>query len=319
MTGFMATDLDTLLQQFLRERKYLRNVSPDTIEWYECAWKAFKSSATCCLTDPGALKRSDLDQFIYVLRDRGVKPVTCNTWLKALNAFFRWLHENGHVESRVHMRPLKVEKRLVQTLDLETIHTLVTFKLPILVTVNKNHLLGPRKGQKAFAWWRVHALCCALLDTGCRVRELLDAHVDDFDLDDLLVTVVGKGDKQRRIPFSVDLRRILFRYLQQRERFGVPPREPLMFPSHGGGAWDQQNALGSFYLLQDRLAIKRFGFHRLRHTFATEYLRRGGDVVRLSRTLGHTQITTTMRYLHLLTDDLTIEHAKMSMLTSGRK
>lgn len=79
----MANDLDTLLQQFLRERKYLRNVSPDTIDWYECAWKAFRGSATSCLTDPAALRRSDLEQFVYALRDRGVKPVTCNTWLRA--------------------------------------------------------------------------------------------------------------------------------------------------------------------------------------------------------------------------------------------
>ena len=314
----MATNLDSLLQQFLRERKYLRNVSPDTIEWYETAWKAFQGSATSCLTDPQALRRSNLEQFIYVLRDRGVKPVTCNTWLRALNAFFRWLHENGHVTERIHLRPLKVEKRLVDTLDADTIRAIVNFKLPTTVTANKKHLDGPRKGQKAFAWWRVHALACSLLDTGCRIRELLDSRVEDFDFDDLLVTVIGKGDKQRRIPFSVDLRRILFRYVESRERCGVPAKEPLMFPSHSGGSWDQQNALGSLYLFQDKLAIKRFGFHRLRHTFATEYLRRGGDVVRLSRTLGHTQITTTMRYLHLLTEDLSVEHAKVSIL-SGRR
>jgi hypothetical protein len=42
----MATHLDTLLQHFLRERKYLRNVSPETIEWYQCAWKAFRSART---------------------------------------------------------------------------------------------------------------------------------------------------------------------------------------------------------------------------------------------------------------------------------
>lgn len=89
-TGFMATNLDTLLEQFLRERKYLRNVSPETIEWYRTAWKAFGSATSC--PDPHALNRSHLEQFIYTLRDRGVKPVTCNTWLRALNAFFRWMH-----------------------------------------------------------------------------------------------------------------------------------------------------------------------------------------------------------------------------------
>jgi integrase/recombinase XerD len=159
---------------------------------------------------------------------------------------------------------------------------------------------------------------CAILDTGCRVQELLDARVEDFNFDDLLVNVVGKGDKERRIPFSVDLRRILYRYREASERMGPDRKEPLMFPAHEGGAWDQRNALRSFYLLQDRLGLKRVGFHRLRHTFATEYLRRGGDVVRLSRTLGHTQITTTMRYLHLLTDDLSAAHARLSVLNQSR-
>lgn len=178
------------------------------------------------------------------------------------------------------MKPLKVEKRLVETLDADTIRAIVNFRLPTAVTVNKKSLDGPRRGQKAFTLWRVHALACSLLDTGCRIRELLDARVKDFDFDDLLVTVIGKGDKQRRVPFSVDLRRILFRYVENRIRFGVPASEPLMFPAHSGGGWDQQNALGSLYLFEDRIGVQRFGFHRLRHAFATEYLRRGGDVVR---------------------------------------
>jgi integrase/recombinase XerD len=311
----MATHLDDLLRLFLRERKYLRNVSNATLVWYETAWKAFRGSATHCLTDPAALSRSDLEQFIYRLRDRGVKPVTCNTWLRALNAFFRWLHERGDLPTRVSLKPQKEEKRLVATLDSDAIIRLVAFKPPREATANPNHLDGPRRGQKAFAWWRIHALACALLDTGCRVQELLDTRVEHFHFEDLLVTVVGKGDKQRRIPFSQDLRRILYRYLEHRQRLGISPNEPLMFPVHEGGLWDQRNALRSLYALERRLGLKRFGFHRLRHTFATEYLRRGGDVVRLSRTLGHTQITTTMRYLHLLTEDLTLEHAKVSVLS----
>jgi site-specific recombinase XerD len=107
----MSADLDTLLQQFLRERKYLRNLRPQTIEWYETAWKAFRKSATHCLTDPASLNRSHLEQFVYGLRGRGVKPVTCNTWLRALNAFCRWLHENGHTPTLVQMKPLIRRRR----------------------------------------------------------------------------------------------------------------------------------------------------------------------------------------------------------------
>ena len=114
---------------------------------------------------------------------------------------------------------MKVEKRLVETMALDGIRAIVNFQPPVEVTVNNKHADGPRRGQKNFAWWRVHALACALLDTGCRVQQLLDTQVQDFDFDDLFVTVIGKGDKQRRIPFSIELRRILFRYLQQRSRF----------------------------------------------------------------------------------------------------
>jgi site-specific recombinase XerD len=65
----MATNLDTLFQQFLKERKYLRNVSPQTIEWYETAWKAFRNSATSCPGHPAELTRSHLEEFVYTLRD----------------------------------------------------------------------------------------------------------------------------------------------------------------------------------------------------------------------------------------------------------
>ena len=87
-----------------------------------------------------------------------------------------------------------------------------------------------------------------------------------------------------------------------------------MFPSRHGSCWDQRNSLRGLHLLQRELSMPTFGWHRLRHTFATNYLRHGGDIVRLSMVLGHTQITTTQRYLHLLTEDLSASHQKVSIL-----
>ena len=88
----------------------------------------------------------------------------------------------------------------------------------------------------------------------------------------------------------------------------------MVFPSRQGAAWDQRNSLRGLHLFQERLALPTFGWHRLRHTFATNYLRHGGDIVRLSMVLGHTQITTTQRYLHLLTEDLSASHQRVSIL-----
>jgi hypothetical protein len=92
--------LDTLFQQFLRERIYLKNVTPKPQVWYESAWNAFKTARAGAPDRPPPfplISRSDLSDFIVHLRDRGVKPVSCNTWLRALNAFCRWLHEQGDV------------------------------------------------------------------------------------------------------------------------------------------------------------------------------------------------------------------------------
>ena len=77
--------LQPLFDRFLRERRYLKNVTPKTLLWYESAWRAFQQTRT---DSPATLiHRSDLQQFVVQLRQRGVKPVTCNTWLRALNAF----------------------------------------------------------------------------------------------------------------------------------------------------------------------------------------------------------------------------------------
>lgn len=126
------------------------------------------------------------------------------------------------------------------------------------------------------------------------------------------MTVFGKGRKERRIPFSFELRKVLYRWQQVRER--AQARCELVFPSRQGTTWDQRNSLRGLHLLQQKLGLPSFGWHRLRHTFATNYLRHGGDIVRLSMVLGHTQITTTQRYLHLLTEDLSASHQRVSIL-----
>lgn len=291
--------LDSLFKQFLRERAYLKNVSPKTQVWYESAWKAFLSSQPAGLAHVeinGAppLNRSHLTAFVVALRDRGLRPVTVNTWLRALNAFCRWLSAEGLSGETVRLQLLRVEKRFVKTLDEASLRALHSFK-PV-----------------GYAQWRVHAAICTILDTGCRVDEVLGARVRDFDMDSLLLTVVGKGSKQRIVPFSIELRRLLTRFCQLKSKKGVAAE--FMFPARHGGRWHQRNALRSYYLLQDRLGVSRSGFHRLRHTFATEYLKHGGDVVRLSKVLGHAEVSTTMKYVHLVTADLQQPHQRLSIL-----
>ena len=109
---------------------------------------------------------------------------------------------------------------------------------------------------------------------------------------------------------------IASRFGKIKECDGVPGE--WMFPARDGGKWHQRNALRSYYVLLGRLGLPKSGFHRLRHTFATEYLKHGGDVVRLSKILGHTEVSTTMKYLHLVTADLQALHQRLSILNRLR-
>ena len=179
-----------------------------------------------------------------------------------MNAFCRWLHGRGAIAEPLRLPPQKVEKHLVAVHDEQGIRQLLRFK------------------PKKFDHWRVHTIGCTALDTGCRIDELLSAKEIDFDFDNLLLLVTGKGRKQRKVPFGIELRKILFRFTQVKEKAEI--RSELMFPARDGGKWEHRNARRSYYCLLKTLGLPQSGFHLLRHTFATQYLKNGGDVVRLS-------------------------------------
>src|SRR5580765_6088932 len=113
------------------------------------------------------------------------------------------------------------------------------------------------------------------------------------NLDDLLITVTGKGRKQRVIPFSLELRRILAKFLVEYR----PHAHQLAFSTLEGRKLGQRNVLRDV-----KAMCARFGFappgrtiHATRHTFATAYLQRGGNLFLLQRALGHSSLEMMRR------------------------
>jgi site-specific recombinase XerD len=113
---------------------------------------------------------SPLQAFVVHLRERGVKPVSCNTYLKTMNSFCRWLHAEGHAPNLVRLAPLKAEKALVRTFADPQMRSLLSFR------------------PQTFNQWRTFALACALLDSGCRADGLLSLRKDAADLDSCSAT-----------------------------------------------------------------------------------------------------------------------------------
>ena len=218
-----------LYEQFVRERRYLKNVTPATEVWYQQAWRALGSA----LPEDGtpAPSKSYWTDRIAALRDDGVSAVSVNTYARAINAFLKWAHDEGHVTTRVRIPRLKEEKTLLATLTPAHVDRLLRWK------------------PKAASAIRVHTLACLLLDTGVRANEALSLRRADVDLDNLLIRVKGKGQKDRVVPMSFELRRILFRWLT-RHTFD------LVFPTSRGTKQVQRNALRDFKLMGRALALR---------------------------------------------------------------
>ena len=114
-----------LFEQFLAERRYLKNVTPSTLDWYDTAFKGFRRAV-----GPDApVTKQNLQRFVVNVRERGVRAVSCNTYIKAMNAFCVWLHAEKHSPELIAMPLLRTEKRVLVTLTDVVVANLVDPKV----------------------------------------------------------------------------------------------------------------------------------------------------------------------------------------------
>jgi len=142
-----------------------------------------------------------------------------------------------------------------------------------------------------------------LLGTGIRVGELSNLLLEDVEDDEdamFLKIKRGKGAKFRRVPVSQRLRREIIRYINRSRPDSSAPNLLLL---SAGRPVSVQTACELLQRLHKKLGFPLHA-HKFRHTFATEYLRRGGEMERLRRILGHTTYSMVMRYVHLDKGDL---------------
>ena len=279
-----TTPAPDLTERFIQERKYLKSVTHKTLEWYKYSFHAFR----------GAMGSKDtIGAKIAELRQRGVSATSVNTYLRTLNAYFRWMHTEGHTKALIRLPPLKEEVKVLATLRPEHVQRLVQLKPK-----------GPWEQ-------RIHTVAMLLLDSGMRIDEALSLRREDVDLDNLLVKLHGKGQRERIVPISAECRKLLWKYLN---RPGAPSvrQDSLVFSTRTGTKLLQRNLLQEFHALGDRLRI--ISFHTMRHTFAVNYIRNGGDVFRLQRILGHSTLEMTRRYVSLQVTDLSEVHERFSLL-----
>jgi integrase/recombinase XerD len=283
--------MEVRFEQYFREKRYLANVTPATIEWY-------RNSLRWLRTDTPT--QDDLKDAVMRMREKKLKPTGVNSAIQALNTYTHWAYVGSDSKcgsgcTHPKLAHLKVPDTVMPTYTERQVRLLVTWK--------------PKEKYRR----RLHLLVLFLLDTGCRISEALGLHVSEIDIDNLLVTLDGKGRKQRVVPFSFELRKAIVRYLRDYER----KPEHLLFANRSLTLLSRRNMLRNV-----RDLCRYLGFeppartlHAFRHTFAVNYLRRGGSVFHLQKVLGHSTLDMTRRYANLVTADLSAIHERVSLLS----
>jgi integrase/recombinase XerD len=280
--------VDRRFEQFIQEKKYLANVSPATCEWYKQSLQWLVNPAP----DEAALK-----DFVMRMRAQGLVASSCNCRIRAVNSYLHWAsgHSTKCCAACLHLKVprLKEEQRILPTFSTTDIQKIVKWK------------------PKGFCPTRLHVLALLLADTGCRSGEALTLRWADVDFDNMLLKLCGKGAKDRLVPFSFELRRHLYRWKQLN-------KWDLVFPTWQGQHMGRRNELRGVKRLCKRLGIVAPArtIHAFRHTFAVNYLRRGGSVFHLQKVLGHSSLEMTRRYANLVTEDLQAVHERLSLLSS---
>lgn len=269
-----------MYEDFIKEKQYIGNVSPRTLEWFKQAlhWWDGNPKTT-----------------VIKMREAGLSARSINSYRTAINCYLHW---NTGTEEKCHpgckhskIPRMKDDQKVLATYRVEDIKEFVRFK-------PKNRV------QR-----RLQTLVLALIDTGCRISELLSLKWADVNFNDLLITVRGKGGKFRTIPFSLELRKHLFKLKKESQFY-------LVFCTRDGGMLGRRNMLRDVKLLCRQLNVKvpERGIHALRHTYAINAIRRGASVFHVQRQLGHSTLEVTKKYVNLVVDDLSKIHNQVSLL-----
>jgi integrase/recombinase XerD len=282
--------MDPRFEQFIRERQFITNVTPGTSEWHRKSLKWLRTPSP---------SQEDLKDVVVRMREKGLRATGCNLAIRAINAYLHW---NSGAEAKCS--PACKHPRIARIKEPDLVMPTFTEKQIRVLVKHK----PPRNCQK-----RLHLLILFLLDTGCRISEALNVRVREIDFENMLVMLDGKGRKQRIVPFSFELRKTMYQFCKETRR----KEDDLLFDNRG------HTKLGRCNVLRDvKVLCRNLGFtppartlHAFRHTFAVNYLRRGGSVFHLQKCLGHSTLEMTRRYANLMTEDLQAVQQRVSLLS----
>jgi integrase/recombinase XerC len=225
--------------------------------------------------------------------DRGLSRATLARRGASARAFLRWAHAEGLVAT-------DVSARLATPKVARTLPTVLSVAAAEQLLASAERCVEEAEPDRRPAALRAWAAAELLYGSGVRVGELVQVDVGDLDLDERLVKVLGKGGKERVVPFGVPAARALRAWSAHGRPELVRAGSPAaLFLGDRGGRWGQRQARETVHALAALAGVDDVAPHALRHSAATHLLAGGSDLRSVQEVLGHADLGTTQRYTHV--------------------
>jgi len=229
-------------------------------------------------------RNPDLRDFIRSLFDLGLAPYSINRKLSSIKSFFAYRTGTGVNNPAAEMELLKVGR-----------------KLPVVLSIDEVKMIIEAADGSEPLELRDRAGLELLYGAGLRISELLDLKIIDVFLDEAILSVIGKGNKQRIVPVGGQAIKAVRTYLRiGRSKLVKSQTVPNLILNSRGRRLSRMGFLKALRKYRIKAGIsKRVTPHTLRHSFATHLLEGGADLRAVQELLGHADISTTQIYTHI--------------------
>ncbi len=273
---------DPITRSFIDYLYIEKGLSQNSVKSYQSDLLHFMEWSVQALKIPAKLTTSqDINKYIKYLFDQDFKSSSVNRKISSIKAYFIFLKKKKYIDviPSEDIPIPKQNKNLPNSMsekDVETLLSCINSKKDIEI--------------------RDRAMVELLYATGVRVSELINIKFSNIDMNRNVVRVLGKGSKERLIPFGDQAHDSIIKYLQIR---GKSQSKELFLSNRGKilsrvSFWNRVKV----YLIRCNLK-SNISPHTLRHAFATHLLNRGADLRSVQMLLGHSDLSTTQIYTHI--------------------
>ncbi|HLS25474.1 MAG TPA: tyrosine recombinase XerC [Beutenbergiaceae bacterium] len=286
-----------VLEAFASHLRLQRGLSVHTVRGYRGDAAALLSSLPPLASEPersdlGSLDLTALRHWLAGLSQRGHSRSSLARRAAAARTFTAWATAAGWLSTDPGPRLLapRADKVIPQVLT-------TTEAATLLKTAAQRAEDGPVEVRD----WAVLELLYA---SGLRIGELVGLDVGHVDFAERLVRVLGKGDRERVVPFGVPAARAVRQWLQVRPRIAGEHSPPALFLGVRGGRLGARQVRSVVHHVTALAGVRDLAPHGLRHSAATHLLEGGSDLRSVQEVLGHSSLQTTQRYTHVSTERL---------------